>query len=102
MTKRYQLLSPRAKKDGGTYWHQIGSAWPRDNGTFSLTLDSLPIADKDGRVMILMSEPRERDDRQQPSSGMSSPRRTAYDAQAPQGGHADFSDEIPFAPEWRI
>ncbi len=58
---RYNLMSPRAKKDGGTFWHRIGTAFPRDKGGFSLMLDSLPIADKEGRVMVLMVEQDQQD-----------------------------------------
>ena len=101
MTKRYQLVSPRPKKDGGTYWHPIGTAWAKDNGSFSLVFDSLPIADKEGRVMVLMSEPLEPRDGN--GTRQQSARQASYDAQRPSGapvggGFADFPDEVPFAP----
>ena len=83
MTKRYQLVSPRPKKDGGTHWHPIGTAWAKDNGSFSLVFDSLPIADKEGRVMVLMSEPLEPRDGN--GTRQQSARQASYDAQRPSG-----------------
>ena len=99
MAQRYQLVSPRPKKDGGTHWHPIGSAWAKENGSFSLVFDSLPIPDKDGRVMVLMSEPLERNDnggqRQQRQGSSSNARQASFDAQAP---HRDIPDDtdLPF------
>lgn len=78
---RYDLLSPRPKKDGGTSWHKVGAAFPRDKGGFSLVFDSLPLPDKEGRVSLMMWEAKQRDDGRQ------------------QGGQAQrdtFNDEVPF------
>lgn len=84
---RYNLMSPRAKKDGGTFWHRIGTAFPRDKGGFSLMLDSLPIADKEGRVMVLMVEQDDNPQQRQDTGTRPASR--------------DLEDDIPFAPEWR-
>ena len=106
MAQRYQLVSPRPKKDGGTFWHPVGTAWAKDNGSFSLVFDSLPIPDKDGRVMVLMSEPLPKDGQQrQQDSGTRY--QSGYDAQKPQGGAQaggafDDGDSIPFHVEWRL
>ena len=100
MAQRYQLVSPRPKKDGGTFWHPVGTAWAKDNGNFSLVFDSLPIPDKDGRVMVLMSEPLPKDGQQrQQDSG--NRYQSGYDAQKPQsgapaGGYPDLDDSLPF------
>lgn len=103
MAQRYQLVSPRPKKDGGTFWHPVGTAWAKDNGSFSLVFDSLPIPDKDGRVMVLMSEPLPKDGQQRQDSG--NRYQSGYDAQKPQGGaqagggyNLDMPDDsdIPF------
>ena len=80
---RYDLLSPRPKKDGGTSWHKVGAAFPRDKGGFSLVFDSLPLPDKEGRVSLMMWEATPREDGRQ------------------QGGHQSqardtVDDEIPF------
>ena len=92
MTTRYNLVSPRPRKDGKTHWHNVGSAFPRDKGGFSLILDSLPLPDSEGRVTLLMTEPLERDGgarREEPKSG------------GGRGFADDLEDSIPFAPEWR-
>jgi len=80
---RYDLISPRPRKDGKTFWQNVGAAFPRDKGGFSLVFNALPLPDAEGRVSLLMVEPT-------PREGQS----------APAGG-APVSDEIPFAPEWR-
>ncbi len=59
MTQRYDLLSPRARKDK-TFWVKIGAAFVRDKGGFSLQFDALPLPDAEGRVTVMMVEPRER------------------------------------------
>lgn len=56
--QRYDLSSPRPKKDGGTHWQKVGAAFPRDDGSFSLVLDAYPLPDKDGRVSLIMSVPK--------------------------------------------
>ena len=63
MTQRYDICSPRPKRDGGTFWHRIGTMMPSDKGGFMIYLDSLPIPDKDGRVAIAAFEPKAQDDR---------------------------------------
>lgn len=58
--QRYDLSSPRPKKDGSTFWQKVGSAFPRDDGSFHLVLDAYPLPGKDGRVSLIMSVPRPR------------------------------------------
>jgi hypothetical protein len=84
---RYDLISPRARKDGKTYWHKVGAAFPRDKGGFSLVFDSLPLPDAEGRVSVLMSEPLESD---------GGDRRHDTARQAPAVRTRDLDDEIPF------
>jgi hypothetical protein len=62
MMTRYDLLSPRQGKDGKTRWLKVGAGFPRDKGGFSLVFDALPLPDKEGRVQLLMSEPKPRED----------------------------------------
>lgn len=81
---RYDLISPRARKDGKTYWHKVGAAFPRDKGGFSLVFDSLPLPDAEGRVALLMSEPLD-DTHSRPPREDAPARRTR-----------DLDDEIPF------
>lgn len=54
MTNRYNVIVARPGKDDKTFWHRIGTAWPRDGGGMSVTLDSLPIPGKDGKVGFLI------------------------------------------------
>lgn len=82
MSNRKDIMAPRAKKDGGTYWVKIGTAWENEKGT-QLVFDALPLPDKEGRVVANLFEPRERDaaPRQQQS------RAPAFD---------DDTDSVPF------
>ncbi len=57
--KPHNVSSPRPRKDGKTFWHKVGVAWPRDDGGFKLDLDSLPLPDAEGKVMLLVSPPKE-------------------------------------------
>lgn len=68
---RYDLISPRPRKDGKTHWQKVGAAFPKDGGRFSLVFDALPLPDADGRVTVLMSPPKERDDSRQGYSNAS-------------------------------
>ena len=82
---RFDLISPRARKGGKTFWQKIGAAFPRERGGYSLTFDALPLPDAEGRVTILMTEPKPRDD-----AG-----NVPQQNPAPQSGGID-DDEIPF------
>jgi hypothetical protein len=53
------MASPRARKDGKTHWHSVGSAWIDDNGGTTLEFDSLPLPDAEGRVRVRLFEPRD-------------------------------------------
>lgn len=77
---RYDLISPRPRKDGKTFWVKVGAAFRRDKGGFSLVFDALPLTDNEGRCSLLMVENKPRDDQQG----------------APAGGHSDMDSEIPF------
>jgi hypothetical protein len=58
MNNRKDICTPRKKKDGGTYWVKIGTAWEGEKGT-QLVFDALPIPDSEGRVVANLFEPRE-------------------------------------------
>lgn len=86
MTKRYDVCSPRQRKDGDkTYWHRVGTAFEGDKG-IGIEFDSLPMPDKEGRVSVRLFEPREK-----PKSEKPAPQRQT-------GGISDHAmdDEIPF------
>lgn len=59
MSTRKDICTPRKKKDGGTYWVKIGTAWENDGKT-QLVFDALPIPDGEGRVVANLFEPREK------------------------------------------
>lgn len=83
MTKRFDVLAPRTKKDGGTFWHRVGTAFEGEKG-ISIIFDSLPMPDKEGRCSVSLFEPRER----QAAPGITTKAKVQPDA--------DMSDEIPF------
>lgn len=62
MNKRYDVCSPRQKKDGGTFWHRVGTAFEGQKG-INLVFDSLPLPDAEGRVSVSLFEPRQNDQR---------------------------------------
>ena len=76
--KRFDVCSPRERKDGKTYWQRVGSAFEGDKG-IGIEFDALPLPDKDGRVSVRLFEPKERDAprQQQPST------RGGYDTDEP-------------------
>jgi hypothetical protein len=83
MTERMNLCTPRPKKGGGTFWFRIGTAFPDDNGGFSLIFDALPLQDAEGRCIVKAFKQNDRDT----ASGQRGQQ------SAPQDDH---SDEIPF------
>lgn len=82
--QRFDLISPRPRKDGKTHWQKIGAAFPRDKGGFSLVFDALPLPDAEGRVSVLMSEPKPRDNQ------------GGYDQSPAPASGGVHDDEIPF------
>ena len=83
MATRFDACSPRPKKDGGTFWVRVGTAFVGDRGT-QIILDALPIPDAEGRVVINLFEPRE-------SSGGGGGQRADTRRPAP----AELDDDIP-------
>lgn len=86
MSKRKDICTPRAKKDGGTYWVKIGTAWESDKG-IQLVFDALPLPDKEGRVVANLFEPREGNG----GGGFKAPTQQS-------GGfdNSDLDDSVPF------
>lgn len=85
MAKRYDIAAPRPKKDGGTYWARIGTAWEGEKG-IQLVFDALPLPDAEGRCVANLFEPR--DDRAR-SAGNDR-------ADARERANSDLADDIPF------
>ncbi len=88
MAKRFDICIPRAKKDGGTYWHRIGTAFEGEKG-IGLLFDSLPLPDKEGRTSAQLFEPREK----VPKADSDTDR---VPGAAVMPKRADMDDEIPF------
>ncbi len=77
--KVYDVCAPRERPNKDKpYWHKIGAVWKTKNG-YWLSLDSLPLPDKDGRCGAALFEPKPREDKP-----------VAQDPQAP------LDDEIQF------
>lgn len=64
-SKRYDLCSPRPRKNSDKpFWHRVGTAFENDKG-ITLLFDSLPLPDDEGRVAVMLFEPKEQEDRPQ-------------------------------------
>lgn len=82
-------------------YENVGALMEGDNGPFIMTKRTFNIAGlpNDGRDNALLSCFVPRDSSQQGGGQSDSGQRSG----APAGGAgSDFSDEIPFAPEWRL
>lgn len=79
---RFDMMSPRPRRDGKTQWVKIGAAFQSEKGT-QLVFDALPLPDAEGRCIVNLYEPRERTD---------APRQQSRQA----GGFDDDSDSVPF------
>lgn len=84
MATRFDICTPRAKKDGGSYWVKIGTAWQGEKG-IQLVFDALPLPDSEGRCVANLFEPRERNDAP-PQQRQS----------RPQSYADDLNDSVPF------
>lgn len=85
---RMDVITGRKGKDGKTYWTNVGSAWPRDQGGYSIELSAYPLPDHEGKVRMMLVEPKAKD--------------APAPAQRSGGGRpADLDDAIPFGPETR-
>ena len=82
---RFDICTPRAGRDGKTYWTRIGTAWQNEKGT-QLVFDALPIPDSEGRVVANLFEPRDN------NAGGGRGQRADTRSSAP----VDDEDRIPF------
>jgi hypothetical protein len=79
------IKNPRTEK---MYWSKIGVAMPSKSGGYTLYLDYLPLTkSEDGKVMIVLREPREREE----DRGATRDR-----APARRERQGDLDDEVPF------
>lgn len=65
MADRFDVCSPRPKKDGGTFWQRVGTAWKGEKG-INIVFDALPLPDAEGRCSVSLFEPR--DNNSQPNN----------------------------------
>jgi hypothetical protein len=86
MSNRFDICTPRPKKDGGSYWVKIGSAWQGDKG-IQLVFDALPIPDSEGRCVANLFEPRNRDDQHRANLSRGQQQNTS---------RRELDDEVPF------
>ena len=86
MSNRFDICTPRPKKDGGSYWVKIGSAWQGEKG-IQLVFDALPIPDSEGRCVANLFEPRNRDDQHRASLSRGQQQNTS---------RRELDDEVPF------
>jgi len=90
MADRYDIISGiKARNGDKTYWTKVGVAFPTKSGNgFTLYLDFIPAGrNDDGKLQLLMAEPKPRDDERpaaRPSRGREPPAAEPMD------------DDIPF------
>ena len=60
MSDRYDIKTPRKRKDGKTFWLRIGAMFPGDGDQYSIALDALPIPDENGRIVLKAYPPTEK------------------------------------------
>lgn len=93
MADRFDICTPRPKKDGGSYWVKIGTAWKNEKGV-QLVFDALPLPDSEGRCVANLFEPKPRDDRERSATN---DRKQANQNAAGRGSFADdLDDDVPF------
>lgn len=107
MGKRFNVMTPRPKQDGGSWWHKVGNAFENDRGLVTVYLDSVPVPDqeKNNKIVMMLFEPEEN---QEPrtsggKSGRSNIRESSSQAKAAGKGKGkkqelseELDDEIPF------
>lgn len=95
---KWNVASPIAYGDDKTYWQNVGSAWENTEGKGKhdvvINLNSLPLADKDGKVRIFLFP---KDDDRDNSRGRDDSRSSSGKSK-PKGSSRknDYDDEIPF------
>jgi hypothetical protein len=80
MAERMNVIAAQKGKNDKTYWNRVGSAWPRDDGSLSVSLHSMPApSDGEFRFMIVHDDGG--------NKGQSKP--------APKDRSNDFDDDMP-------
>lgn len=91
---RFDVCSPRPRKDSDKpYWHRVGTAFHGEKG-INIVFDSLPLPDREGRVSVVLFEPRDKNDTLAKSSSPAPSSQSVRLSSADMG--KDMNDEIPF------
>ena len=95
MVDRYDIICAVKGRNDKSYWTKIGVAFPSKKGSgFSIFLDYIPVGrNDDGKLQLLMAEPKPFDD-DKPKRSRS--RDDDDDAPRGKGKQADMDDDIPF------
>jgi hypothetical protein len=95
MSSRFDVCVPRKRKgkDGEekTFWVRVGAAFQNEKGT-QIILDALPLPDGEGRCVLMLFEPKERQD----GGGGQGGERAAPRPAGGGGSFADMDDDLPF------
>lgn len=78
MTTRFDIKTPRPRKDGKTFWLKVGTLFANNDGSMSIVLDALPLPNEKGQVVLKAWPPKDGD----------------RDAHKP--AQDDFDDGVPF------
>jgi hypothetical protein len=78
--KRFKVLCPIEKKDGGTYWMSVGSGFLNRDESINIYLDVLPANLKLQLREFTEEDLRERESRAKRSPGSGTPRANAAGA----------------------
>jgi hypothetical protein len=92
---KWNVATPREYGEGKAFWVNIGSAWENDGKgkhDVTITLDALPLPDKDGKVRIFLFP---KDDVTQGDRDEAQGRRAGTAAKKGRSSRDD-DEEIPF------
>ena len=98
MADRLDAICGIKSRNGKTYWTKVGVAFPSRQGNgYSLFLDYIPVArNEDGKIAILLAEPREDGER---GGGRGRSRDDDDEERRPPRGEKKqdpMEDDIPF------
>ena len=60
---RLNVLSPRPRKDGKTYWLNIGTAFrSKDGSGWDVLFDAIPLSDEKGKCTVMLRPHKDREE----------------------------------------
>ncbi len=97
MAERLDAIVGTKSKTGKTYWTKVGAAFRNQSGGYTLFLDFLPLhKTEDGKTMIVLAEPKERDAGERGGGDRRDDRRDDRSDNRRQSRDRDMDDEVPF------